>query len=337
MESVDLEVLRQCCDWLRDGHRVVLATIVRTFGSAPRPIGAMLAVNDTGEHRGSVSGGCVEEELVEQMRDGRFDRAQLVSFGITAEQSRRHGLPCGGKLELVVETLLDAAMVASIVEAIQQRRGITRRLNLRNNISRLMTSSTTAIVRLDGDSVEIAYGPQWRLLIVGAGDLGRYLAEMALMLGYRVSVCDPRREQWSAWQFDRVERSLSMPDDFVREAAPDARSVIVAVTHDPKLDDMALLEALPSAAFYVGALGSRRTNDARRQRLAEHFDITPAQLARLHGPVGLPIGSRSAPEIALAILAEVTALRNDIHRGGESSASHALPAPDSSCRSVPCC
>ncbi|MFO1435187.1 MAG: XdhC family protein [Gammaproteobacteria bacterium] len=312
MDSTDLEVLRHARDWLRAGRRVELATIATTFGSAPRPIGAMLAVDDRGEFCGSVSGGCVEEELIAQMRDGLHPHAQIVTYGITAEQSRRHGLPCGGKLELVVETLNDVRLIASIVEAVEQRRTITRRLNLLNNISRLLPSASTALVDVDGDCVEFTYGPQWRMLIVGAGDLGRYLAQMANMLNYQVSVCDPRKEFWSTWTSSDVNRSMDMPDDFIRTHAPDGRTVIAVVAHDPKLDDMALLEALPSAAFYVGALGSQRNNDERRRRLAHEFDIPASQLERLHGPVGLNIGSRSAPEIAISILAEVTALRNGI-------------------------
>lgn len=312
MDSIDLEVLRQARNWLDDGQRVVLATIVRTFGSAPRPIGSMLVVNGGGEFRGSVSGGCVEEELIEQMRDGHYDRAQLVTFGITSEQSRRHGLPCGGKLELLVERLCDVGLLTEIVTAVEQRRTVIRRVSLRNSISRLLSGHSTTPVRVDGDGVEILYGPPWRLLVIGAGDLGRYLATMAAMLDYQVSVCDPRREHWSSWNQTVAARSVSMPDDFVRDSRPDDRTAVVATTHDPKLDDMALLEALPSSAFYVGALGSRRTNDARRARLAEHFEMSAAQIARLHGPVGLPIGSRSAAEIAVAILAELTALRNGI-------------------------
>jgi xanthine dehydrogenase accessory factor len=312
MDSVDLEVLRQARDWLSAGHRVGLATVAKTFGSAPRPIGALLAVNDRGEFRGSVSGGCVEEELITQMRDGKYERAHIIVYGITAEQSRRHGLPCGGKLELVVETLRDAQLLTSIVDAIEQRCAITRRLNLRNNISRLLPSASTDTVALVGECIEFTYGPQWRMLIVGAGDLGRYLAQMANMLNYQVCVCDPRREFWSAWRSGDAERSLEMPDDFIRARRPDAHTVIVVVAHDPKLDDMALLEALPSSAFYIGALGSRQNNDERRRRLAREFDIPAAQLERLHGPVGLHIGSRSAPEIAVSIVAEVTALRNGI-------------------------
>lgn len=338
MDNVDLEVLRQARDWLTRGQRVVLATIVRTFGSAPRPVGSMLVVNGDGEFRGSVSGGCVEEELIEQMRDGRHDRAQLLTFGITSEQSRRHGLPCGGRLELLVERLCDVGLLSDIVAAVEQRQTVTRRVSLRNSISRLIAGRSPTPVRVDGDGVEIVYGPPWRLLVIGAGDLGRYLATMAAMLDYRVCVCDPRREHWAAWSQSTAERSLSMPDDFIRDSRPDDRTAVVATTHDPKLDDMALLEALTSSAFYVGALGSRRTNAARRSRLAEHFELTAAQIARLHGPVGLPIGSRSAAEIAVAILAELTALRNgigDIGLGAEVAADTAQPRATAACCAIP--
>jgi xanthine dehydrogenase accessory factor len=150
------------------------------------------------------------------------------------------------------------------------------------------------------------------LLIIGAVQISSYLATMAQALGYEVTVCDPREEYRDGWKVDGAHLSTAMPDDAVTTLRPDSGTAIVALTHDPKLDDMALLEALRSPAFYVGALGSQRSNAKRRDRLAQHFGITPDELARLHGPVGLFIGSRTPPEIAVSILAEMTAAKHGV-------------------------
>ncbi|MFN3630909.1 MAG: XdhC family protein, partial [Casimicrobiaceae bacterium] len=156
------------------------------------------------------------------------------------------------------------------------------------------------------------HGPRFRLLLIGAGELSRFVAQFALALGDEIIVCDPRDAYDEAWRsLPAVARSRAMPDDYVRALAPDRRTAVIALSHDPKLDDLALIEALSSEAFYVGALGSRKTIAARRERLRE-FGLTEAQLARLRGPVGLDIGARSTAEIALAIVAELTALRRGV-------------------------
>jgi xanthine dehydrogenase accessory factor len=167
------------------------------------------------------------------------------------------------------------------------------------------------VVEFDGKVLKTVHGPRWRLLLIGAGQLSRYLATMAQALDYHVVVCDPREEYDEGWDMPGVPINRGMPDDVVLELNLDAHSAVVALTHDPKLDDLALLEALKSPAFYVGALGSKRNNDARRRRLTE-FDLSAAEIARLHGPVGLKIGSKTPPEIAVAILAEMTAVRHGV-------------------------
>ena len=163
----------------------------------------------------------------------------------------------------------------------------------------------------DGKTLVTVHGPRWRLLIIGAGQLSRYIAQMAQALDYQVTVCDPRLEYADTWDVPNAELKRGMPDDVVGEMNLDGHSAVVTLTHDPKLDDLALLEALKSPAFYVGAIGSRKNNDARRRRLAD-FDLSQEEIARLHGPVGLRIGSKTPPEIAVAILAEMTAIRNGV-------------------------
>ena len=170
------------------------------------------------------------------------------------------------------------------------------------------------------------FGPKWRLLLIGAGQLSQAVAQMAGMLDFEVLVCDPREEYSAGLDMVGVQRLMGMPDDVVREMLPDAHTAIVALTHDPKLDDMALLEALKSDAFYVGALGSSRTQATRKQRLAEHFEMTDAELARLHGPVGLKLGAKTPAEIAVSILAEIVQLKNAELASNHSASSCAAPA-----------
>jgi xanthine dehydrogenase accessory factor len=310
MDSPDLEVVRAAVDFLEAGHQATLATVVTTWGSSPRPPGSLMVIRDDGAFAGSVSGGCVEDDLIARVQYGDVPTApESVVYGVSAEQTHRFGLPCGGRLELILEPLVDAAPWRLIAEAMTGRRLLARRLCLDTGEASLHPAGMAAGFAYDGRNLTRVFGPVWRLLAIGAGQLTRCLAEMALGLDYQVVVCDPRPEYAEAWQVAGAVLDTRMPDDTVRALAPDHRTAVVALTHDPKLDDMALMEALGSAAFYVGALGSAANNAKRRKRLAE-LGIPASDLARLHGPVGLPLGGRTPPEIALAILAYLTALRH---------------------------
>lgn len=311
MESVDLEVLRHATEWLDQGHRVALATVVRTWGSSPRPPGALLAIRDDGRLAGSVSGGCVEEDLAERFGSGLPALPQLVTYGKTREEAGRFGLPCGGTLELVIEPDPEPTLLRALLWALNRRQATVRWLDLETGQVHLGPAGAAQELRFDGRTLTTVHGPRWRLFLIGAGQASRYLAQMALALDYQVTVCDPREEYAAAWDVAGTELVIAMPDDAVAAHGPDRCTAVVALTHDPKLDDLALLEALKSEAFYVGALGSKGNSAKRRERLAL-FDLSPAQLARLHGPVGLPIGSRTPPEIAVSILAEMTALRRGV-------------------------
>ncbi len=311
MHSADQEVLDAALDWLRGGRRVVLATVVRTFGSAPRPLGALLALSDDGRLIGSVSGGCVEADLLERVARDFPVRPELARYGVTQDEARRFGLPCGGSLELVLEPLTDADRLAPVEAAVAQRRVLARELDMESGAVRFVEAGDDSPCRFDGRCLVRVFGPRWRMLIIGAGQIARYLADLARALDYQVLLCDPREEYARSWSDAGVDWRPGMPDDVVRELAPDARSVVVALTHDPKLDDLALLEALDSQAFYVGALGAAANQAKRRERLLA-MGLPTAQVDRLRGPVGLPLGGKTPPEIALAILAEVTALRHGI-------------------------
>ncbi len=314
MLSADLEVLRSAAAWLDAGHGVLLATVVRTWGSAPRPPGSLMILRDDGLVAGSVSGGCVEDDLIGRVHAGLLggERPQLVTYGATAEEARRFALPCGGSLQLVIEPLAQHSGVHALLEAIEAQRSVERCLDLATGRVTLQAATVRDGLQFDGRTLRSVHGPGYRLLVIGAGQLPRYLAAMARMLDYRITVCDPREEYLQAWQaLEGVTLSNAMPDELAAAMQLDPRSAVVAATHDPALDDLALIQALRSDAFYVGALGSRRNNARRRQRLLE-FDLDPTQVARLRGPVGLNLGAVTPAEIAVAIVAEMTAARRGL-------------------------
>jgi xanthine dehydrogenase accessory factor len=314
MDSLDLEVLKTAAGWTAAGHRCELVTVVKTWGSSPRPIGATLAVRGDGRVIGSVSGGCIEDDLIENVRAKGISpdaKPHIVSYGISADDAHRFGLPCGGTIELAVEPLHAGSGLPELLQRLEGGELLERRLDLNSGAVTLAPAAPGAVLRVENESLYTVHGPRWRLIIIGAGPLSRFLAQVASGMDYRVSVCDPREEYRADWNLPGVELLHAMPDDVVIEARLDARSAVVALTHDPKLDDLALMEALKSDAFYVGAIGSRLNNAKRRERL-RLFDLTDAELDRLHGPIGLYIGSKTPAEIAIAILAEMTAIKNGV-------------------------
>lgn len=319
MQSLDLGVLSEALNWHHEGHAVTLFTVVQTWGSAPRPAGALLAVRDDGILSGSVSGGCVEDDLIVRVKAGSDARAapekpRLIVYGVSQEEASRFGLPCGGTLRLLQEPLLDTAWVTQLLARATAHELVARSVTLATGAVQLSSAQPGQNLQFDGATLCTVYGPQWRLLLIGAGQLSLAVAQIAVMLDFDVLVCDPREEYANTLiaGLPGVRRIDGMPDDAVRELVPDAHTAIVALTHDPKLDDMALIEALQSGAFYIGALGSRRNQSARKQRLAEHFDLSTGQLARLHGPVGLALGAKTPAEIAVAIVAEMVQIKNTV-------------------------
>jgi xanthine dehydrogenase accessory factor len=311
MNSMDVEVVRTAMDWMNRGHRVVLGTVVRTWGSSPRPPGSLMIIRDDGQVAGSLSGGCIEDDLIGRVRRGELALRlpQATTYGASAEEAQRFGLPCGGTVQIVLEPLSAGSLLRELLAAIEQHQVVRRRLEIATGLVSLGRAEHGDHVRFDGQALETVHGPRARLVIIGGGQLSRYLAEFAVMLDYRVTVCDPREEYHEGWQaMEGVTLSRAMPDDLVIAMNLDAQSAVVAVTHDPKLDDLALMEALKTPAFYVGALGSRRNNETRRRRLLD-FDVSEAEVARLRGPVGLNLGAQTPPEIAMSIVAEMTALR----------------------------
>lgn len=314
MDNLDQDVLAAARRWAAQGQRFALITVVRTWGSAPRPPGAWMILREDGQVQGSVSGGCIEDDLIRRMVAGEFRAGppRVLRYGVDADEARRFGLPCGGSLELVLEPTPDPRLLEDLGQCIAAGQLARRRLSLPDGAVAIEDGCAGDTMQWDGTTLVTLHGPAWRLLLIGAGQIARYLVPIAQGLGYRVLVCDPRTEYAEGFELAGVERLMTMPDDAVLALAPDPRTAVVALTHDPKLDDLALLEALKSPAFYVGALGSRANNAKRRERLRQYFDLAQAEVDRLHGPVGLAIGSRTPPEIAVAIAAEMTAVRNGV-------------------------
>jgi xanthine dehydrogenase accessory factor len=327
MDSTDLEVLKTRQAWIGGGIPCQLVTVIRTWGSSPRPEGAMLAISAQGHVVGSVSGGCVEDDLIAKVREEGITRSlpEVLTYGITAEEAHRFGLPCGGTLQLAIEPLSDKSRIGELLERLAQHQLVARRLDLVSGEVSLGPAGPGMMLQVSAAALTTIHGPRWRLLIIGAGQLSAFLARIALGMDYQVTVCDPREEYRDSWNVPEVEVIHAMPDDLVTEMALDARSAVVALTHDPKLDDLALMEALKSPAFYVGAIGSRANNAKRRERL-QLFDVSEEQLAKLHGPIGLYIGSKTPAEIAISILAELTAVKNGVALPAEMRVEHAKQA-----------
>lgn len=312
MRSLDQEILARVDRWLENGHQVWLCTVIRTWGSSPRPAGSLLAINDQGEWAGSVSGGCLEEDLLRKGTDSSLglERPQRIRYGIDKADQERFQLPCGGEIELLVEPLAgdaDRQLIRAMLERLQGRERVTRDVDS-NGMRLLDSSKLPSGVVIEGEHVFHTLGPVCRMLLIGAGEVALHVARIALSADFQVTLCEPRETFLTGWGEPDVELVRALPDDLVRERFFDRYSAVLALAHDPRLDDMGLLAALESDAFFVGAMGSQRTSAARRQRLHE-LGLRPEAMARLHAPIGFDIGSKTPGEIAIAAMAQVVAER----------------------------
>ncbi|SFM48908.1 XdhC family protein [Marinobacter zhejiangensis] len=317
-------VLSSIQQWLDDGQRVWLSTIVQTWGSSPRPAGSWLAVNESGHWSGSVSGGCLEEDLLARCVEQRPEAPALLDYGVTDNDRAAFQLPCGGRIRLYVEPLFPGrhqAHIRELLAAMEARKPVYRRIELATGDVSLGGSDTretgetlgrgdrSRIVEDEGHLLH-ALTPACKLLLVGAGEVARYVSSFALAAGFDVTLCEPREAFSRGWQGE-VPLVRALPDDLVNERFSDTWSGVLALAHDPRVDDMALLAALNSDAFYVGAMGSVQTSRARRERLAS-LGLGESQLARLHAPIGVKIPSKTPAEIAIAIVADLIQARWDM-------------------------
>ncbi|MFL2851110.1 MAG: XdhC family protein [Pseudohongiellaceae bacterium] len=322
MLSSQQQIISFVADRLQSKTPVWLCTIIKTWGSSPRPIGAMMACTMKGELVGSISGGCIEEDFLEQLRDGtlkqQFEAERkpfIVRYGETEAEQARLKLPCGGQLHVLVEfieaTEVNVGVFTDLSSALENHTKISRVLDLSSGAIFADDQSNENAVTLDDNRIIHSLSPMYRLLLLGAGDVARYVAEMALALEYDVMLCDPRPQYLDNWDVEGVETTPRLPDDVVREGFSNPYSGIIALAHDPRVDDMALMEALKTNAFYVGAMGSERTSAARRERLPE-LGLSGDEIDNLRAPIGLQIESKTPAEIAISIMAEVTAVRHGI-------------------------
>lgn len=329
MEDTQSDPLASATAWMQDHRKVALATVTRTWGSAPRPAGSQMAVRDDGAFTGSVSGGCVEGSVIGEAQAALTDgKPRNLKFGVADEDAWAVGLACGGTIEIHVAPVLkepQQATIAALKRARDAKRAVVLATDLAGGETRLVypderggdpfTEAARVQARRDQSGTAEIEGKSWfltvfnpplDLAIIGAVHIGQPLARIAALAEYAVRVIDPRTAFATEERFPGVALSHAWPDEALAAAPLTPRSAIVALTHDPKLDDPALVAALRSPAFYIGALGSKTTHARRLERLkAQGF--SEAELARIHGPIGLNIGARSPAEIAVAILGEMTA------------------------------
>ena len=314
MNSTDQTILSCLLASLTEGEQPWLVTVVATIGSSPRPVGSLVAFRADGSQVGSVSGGCVEEDLIARLLAGEFNGPQiyLTDYGVSAEDNEKWGLPCGGRLELAIQQLdtKDLDWVKDAYHAMSTRQTLRRSVSLQSGETRISRAEQFAPLEKNEDTLIHCFGPRHRLLLVGAGQLAANLSTLALAMDYEVLLADSREWALDQWQGPEVEKILGLPDDVVREHAADEHCAVITLSHDPRVDDMALMEALDSACWYVGALGSVRTTEKRIQRLSQ-LGLSSDALARLHAPVGLSIGSKTTMEIAVSVMAQLTQLRRE--------------------------
>ncbi|MDX1782185.1 MAG: XdhC family protein [Thalassovita sp.] len=305
-------------DWHRTGKGAVLATVVQTWGSAPRRVGSQLAISGVGDIEGSVSGGCVEGavvvEAIEALEDGE---ARILEFGVSDGDAFAVGLACGGTIRVLVEPIgavMPEDMLAELVEARGKRVPIAYVVDTESWDRALTRDGHEDRFRMDrsgfeenGKTFVAIHNPPLRMLVVGAVHIAQALVPMARILGYDPVLIDPRESFGSEARFPGETILNDWPDEGVKALGLDSRTALILLTHDPKLDDPALEQAMDSGVFYIGALGSTRTHAKRVERLQDK-GVSEAQIARIHGPVGLDIGSASPAEIALSILADCTAV-----------------------------
>lgn len=319
LQQLDLQVIHQAQAWLAAGRPIWLCTVLATFGSAPRGPGALLVALGSGEHRGSLSGGCVEEDFLQRIAtNGLRPVNQIVRYG-DGGLAPDVALPCGGVLEVLVEYLAadDAARehLDALEQALAGRRFAVRSVSL-GGTGRRLRAATADDPRIEvlAHAVNIRVGAVCRVIIAGLSPVAEFCASFAVALGYEVILCDPRPEVLAGVSLPGVTIEPMLPALFIAQGGCHAATAVVALTHDPRLDDLTLMEAVRTDAFYIGAMGSRRTSDKRIERLARIGGLEPSALERIHAPIGLCLGSKTPAEIAIAVIADILRVSNGVSR-----------------------
>ncbi|MDU4254804.1 XdhC family protein [Pseudomonas sp.] len=320
MQHLDLQVVRQALKWSAAGQRVWLCTVLFTYGSAPRAPGSLLAVNASGQWVGSLSGGCVEDDFLERVAEGEFNEpVVVVRYGDGTDTRTNIRLPCGGILDVLVENLAPdcdvQAHLRELESALLGQRRLLREVSLVDG-SRHLRDDHEHGPRVERDEARVLLrvGAAQRLLLAGYSSVAHFCAEFGKGLGFEVILCDPREEALDGVVLDGIEIRRELPSVFIANGGCHADTAVVALTHDPKIDDLAMLEAVRTEAFYIGVMGSRTTSEKRRERLHRIGGLNEAELARIHAPIGLNLGSKTPAEIALAVLADILRTRSGIAR-----------------------
>ena len=309
MQHLDLQVIEQALHWVRGGHELWLCTVLSTYGSAPRAPGALLVARADGAHVGSLSGGCVEEEFLHSLAQGELRApAQIIRYGESDDDRRRLRLPCGGILQVLVEHHVPSEALANHLEALQAalqgQRRLLRRVNLTTGGAELLPDHGGEQTCLKDEHAEIRVGPALRLLLAGVSPVAQASAGFARALGSEVIACDPR-EEVQGMLIEGIEIKPVLPSMFIASGGCHEATAVVALTHDPRIDDLALMEAVRTPAFYIGAMGSRQTSSKRAERLQRVGGLSLEQIERIHMPIGLDLGSKTPAEIALSVMADV--------------------------------
>ncbi len=306
-------------DWLRSGFSVWWVSLIKVSGSAPQAIGTFFAIRADGEVCGSLSGGCVEEHLVQRIVLDELPSISIQTLSAAAEEKLALMLPCGGSIDLLVEKLSSIASLQPLLRVRETQQRIVRSVCLNTGRVEFIKNIPSGVNRKNGDGVIFekntkifqVFDKQAILLLIGATPVAKHLAQMAQALDFQVVVCDPRELYQASWRLAEIPVNKSMPDDLIKTLITHNRCAIVALAHDPRIDDMGLMEALISPAFYIAAMGSTKTNDQRRERLSL-LGLSAPQIQRLHGPAGIDIRSKRPAEIAVSILAELIRTKNHI-------------------------
>jgi xanthine dehydrogenase accessory factor len=309
MQQLDLQVIDRALQLDADGHDVWFCTVLSTYGSAPRAPGALLVAREDGAYAGSLSGGCVEEEFLASLAQGDFQApAQIVRYGETDDDRRRLRLPCGGILQVLVEHHRPSEAwrehLLTFQAALQGQRRLLRRVDLTTGIAELLPDQGGEQTRIEREQAEIRIGPALRLLLAGVSPVAQACASFARALGCEVIACDPR-EEMQGMLIEGIEVQPVLPSVFIEAGGCHEATAVVALTHDPRIDDLALMEAVRTPAFYIGAMGSRQTSAKRAERLQRVGGLSAEQIERIHMPIGLDLGSKTPAEIALSVMADV--------------------------------
>ena len=320
MQQLDLQVIRQALTWSQAGQRLWLCTVLGTYGSAPRAPGALMVANAAGQWLGSLSGGCVEEDFLEQLLAGAFaEPLNLIRYGAGDEPRSGIRLPCGGVLEVLVENLpADCAVqehLRQLQAALQGQRRLIREIDLASGSRQLFDDQTQgARVERTADKLRLRVGAAQRLLLAGYSSVSHYCVQFGAALGFEVLLCEPRDEVLAGVELGGIELIRQLPSRVIAEGGCHSDTAVVALTHDPRIDDLAMIEAVRSPAFYIGVMGSRLTTAKRFERLRRSGGLSEAEIARIQAPIGLNIGSKTPAEIALSVLADIVRVRNGIAR-----------------------